>query len=201
MPTTVHRLRDSAVRNAGSTAGQGAPDGLPQPDPAAVVAHLRRYARVLTGNAMRADDLVHVTLFRAQVEGSLQQAVTDRRLGLFRIMHDVYVTRRGIIVREAGETRDGSDAQRLEHVSSGARIRLQVVGERLGHLTAAQREILLLVVVEKLRYEEVAAILEIPVASVISRLSRARERLTGMTDKHQSTFDIKRDRAEIEGTY
>ena len=40
-----------------------------------------------------------------------------------------------------------------------------------------QREVLLLAVVEELRYEEIAAVLGIPVGTVMSRLSRAREKL------------------------
>jgi RNA polymerase sigma-70 factor (ECF subfamily) len=44
-------------------------------------------------------------------------------------------------------------------------------------LPAEQREVLLLVVLEEMRYEEVAATLGIPTGTVMSRLSRARERL------------------------
>jgi RNA polymerase sigma-70 factor (ECF subfamily) len=44
-------------------------------------------------------------------------------------------------------------------------------------LPVDQREVLLLAVVEELRYEEIAAVLGIPVGTVMSRLSRAREKL------------------------
>jgi RNA polymerase sigma-70 factor (ECF subfamily) len=44
-------------------------------------------------------------------------------------------------------------------------------------LPADQREVLLLATVEELRYEEIAALLSVPVGTVMSRLSRAREKL------------------------
>ena len=49
--------------------------------------------------------------------------------------------------------------------------------QQMGRLSADQREVLLLAAVEELRYEEIAAILAIPVGTVMSRLSRARSNL------------------------
>ena len=50
----------------------------------------------------------------------------------------------------------------------------------MGRLPPEQREVLLLAAVEELRYEEIAAVLAIPVGTVMSRLSRARDKLRRM---------------------
>jgi RNA polymerase sigma-70 factor (ECF subfamily) len=202
MLTSVHRRRRSAVHDADSLPLKSAGDA--SPDLVAVIPQLRRYARVLTGNPMRADDLVAATLVRARVERSPRHAGTDPRLGLFTIMHEVYVTGRAATVREAAnisiaaEATRGSDAQCVEHKSPLARSQLREVEQRLGRLPAGEREVLLLAAVERLRYEEIAAILAIPVETVLSRLSRARDRLTCMAVERPPTLEVRRGRMEIE---
>ena len=49
--------------------------------------------------------------------------------------------------------------------------------QQLGRLPAEQREVLILAAVEEMKYEEIADVLDIPVGTVMSRLSRAREKL------------------------
>ena len=58
-----------------------------------------------------------------------------------------------------------------------ARVELMELMQHVGRLPVDQREVLLLAVVEEMRYEEIAAMLGIPVGTVMSRLSRAREKL------------------------
>jgi RNA polymerase sigma-70 factor, ECF subfamily len=153
-------------------------------EPASVIARLRRYARVLTGNAIRADDLVQDTLVRARAERSPRRAEADPRLALFTIMHDVYVTAREVTVREPAVIRavaDASragDAQLVERGNLRQRVELREVEQRLGRLPAGEREVLLLTAVEKLSYDEIASILGTNVGTVLARLSRARDRLT-----------------------
>ena len=55
------------------------------------IPRLRRYARALTGDAVRADDLVQDTLERAWTKFSLWQRGSDLRAWLFSIMHNVFV--------------------------------------------------------------------------------------------------------------
>jgi len=57
------------------------------------------------------------------------------------------------------------------------RVELVELIQHVGRLPVDQREVLVLAVVEELRYEEIAAVLSIPVGTVMSRLSRAREKL------------------------
>src|SRR6185312_11549634 len=83
---------------------------LPQPELVAAIPRLRRYARVLTGEASRADDLVQETLARAWEKRRLWAAGTDLRAWLFTIMHNVFVNQRAMARREAGNVSlDGDD--------------------------------------------------------------------------------------------
>jgi RNA polymerase sigma-70 factor (ECF subfamily) len=60
------------------------------------------------------------------------------------------------------------------------RVELLEVVTQMGRLPPDQREVLLLAAVEEMRYEEIAAVLDVPIGTVMSRLSRAREKLRRM---------------------
>jgi RNA polymerase sigma-70 factor, ECF subfamily len=156
--------------------------GLPQPDLVAAIPRLRRYARVLTGDVSRADDLVQDTLARAWEKRRLWQAGTDLRAWLFTIMHNVHVNQLALVRRDAAnvslDAEDGAAAwQASVAPNQSQRVEaLEIVG-LMGRLPAEQREVLLLAAVEELRYEEIAALLAVPVGTVMSRLSRARDKL------------------------
>ena len=156
---------------------------LPHPDLLAAIPRLRRYARVLTGDAARADDLVQETLARGWEKRRLWAAGTDLRAWLFTIMHNIFVNQRAMNVREAqnvsldAEGESGAAWQLPVQASQQAHVELIEVMRELGRLPPEQREVLVLAAVEEMRYEEIAALLAIPVGTVMSRLSRAREKL------------------------
>ncbi len=75
--------------------------GLPHPELVAAIPRLRRYARVLTGDAFRADDLVQDTLARAWEKRRLWKAGTDLRAWLFTVMHNIHVNQLALVRREA----------------------------------------------------------------------------------------------------
>ena len=158
---------------------------LPHVDLIAALPRLRRYARVLTGDVARADDLVQDTLARGLEKRALWQPGTDLRAWLFAIMHSVFMNQRARARRDARnvslDDEDGGDAW-LPPVQAAqfTRVELMEVVRDVGHLPVEQREVLLLAVVEELRYDEIAAALAIPVGTVMSRLSRGRERLRRM---------------------
>jgi RNA polymerase sigma-70 factor (ECF subfamily) len=161
-----------------------APDaaGLPQPDLVAAIPRLRRYARVLTGDVTRADDLVQDTLARAWEKRRLWQAGTDLRAWLFTIMHNVHVNQLALLRRDAANVSlDAEGGEAAWHVSvpsnQSQRVEVRETVELMGRLPAEQREVLLLAAVEELRYEEIAAVLAVPIGTVMSRLSRARDKL------------------------
>ena len=170
--------------------------GLPQPDLVAAIPRLRRYAQVLTGNPTRADDLLQDTLLRAWDKRRLWQAGSDLRAWLFTIMHNVHVNQVALARREAGnisldsEDEYGAALQVAEHGNQLDRIELRELVQLMGRLPAEQREVLLLAAVEELRYDEIAAALAIPIGTVMSRLSRARDKLRRMATEPQ--FALKR---------
>jgi RNA polymerase sigma-70 factor (ECF subfamily) len=156
---------------------------LPHPDLVAAIPRLRRYARVLTGDATRADDLVQETLARGWEKRRLWAAGTDLRAWLFTIMHNVFVNQRALALRDAqnvsldGDGEAGAAWQVPVRATQQSHVELQEVLRELSRLPAEQREVLVLAAVEELRYEEIATILSIPVGTVMSRLSRARAKL------------------------
>jgi RNA polymerase sigma-70 factor, ECF subfamily len=156
---------------------------LPHDDLVAAIPRLRRYARVLTGEATRADDLVQDTLARAWEKRSLWLAGSDLRAWLFTIMHNVFVNQRALARRDARNVS-------LDDVEASAaawqlpvpamqftRVELLETMQSVARLPIEQREVLMLAAVEELRYEEIAAVMGIPVGTVMSRLSRARDKL------------------------
>ena len=159
---------------------------LPKAELVAAVPRLRRYARVLTGNPTRADDLVQDTLLRAWSKRRLWRAGSDLRAWLFTIMHNVYMNQRKRARREASDISIDSESEYdkfpplAEHVNPLTRIELHEVMELMLRLPVEQREVLLLTAVEELPYAQIAALLAIPIGTVMSRLSRAREKLRCM---------------------
>ena len=157
-----------------------------QPPPApALVGHipdLRRYARALTGDAWAADDLVQDTLERACARWQLWSAGSDLRAWLFTLMHNLFIDGARRAVRQQGRQVDVEDVAN-ELVAPGSVPDQALDLQRcLLRLPDDQREVLLLVTLEDLGYEDVARITGVPVGTVMSRLSRARARLRELMD-------------------
>jgi RNA polymerase sigma-70 factor (ECF subfamily) len=159
---------------------------LPDPDLIAALPRLRRYARVLTGDTNRADDLVQDTLARAWEKRQLWQAGSDLRAWLFTIMHNVHVnqfaTRRRELAESSLDADDGPVAgwQIPVRATQSDRVELVEVLVQIGRLPTDQREVLMLAAVEELRYEDIARVQGVPIGTVMSRLNRAREKLRRM---------------------
>ena len=159
------------------------PDTLPDPDLVAALPRLRRYARVLTGDVHRADDLVQDTLTRAWHKRHLWQAGSDLRAWMFTIMHNIHADQFSLRQRERAlaslDADDGPGAgwEIPVRATQSDRVEVNEVIEQMGRLPVEQREVLILAAVEELRYEEIARLLGVPLGTVMSRLSRAREKL------------------------
>ena len=137
---------------------------------------LRRYARALTGESWAADDLVQDTLERACTKWRLWSAGTDLRAWLFTLMHNIYLNqRRGMAPVQA--TVPLEDVHGELPGPAGSMDDALDLDRCLQRLSADQRAVLLMVTLEDMSYEATARILGIPTGTVMSRLSRARERL------------------------
>jgi RNA polymerase sigma-70 factor, ECF subfamily len=143
------------------------------------IPRLRRYARALCrSNITAADDLVQDTLVRAVAKQHLYQAGTNLRAWLFTLMHNQHVNDVRRNVRE-GTSVDIDDLQKSMASSNdtSASVLLRDLERGITQLSMEQRQVILLVGLEGMRYEEVALILGIPVGTVRSRLSRGRDQL------------------------
>ena len=149
----------------------------------AEIPRLRRFARYMTRDSDYSDDLVQECLTRAIANIGSWQPGTNLRAWLFVILKNVFRNdkRRAQhdMAYRSGLERDTplvSPAQQHNHLV------LTEVQEAFLQLTEDHREVLMLIAVEGLRYEEAATILNISVGTVKSRLSRARTALRGLID-------------------
>lgn len=144
------------------------------------IPRLRRYARALTGDRSAADDLVQDTLERALSRFHLWRHGSDMRAWLFTIMHNIYVNQIRSRVRHQHEALDESGAAGELHAQEPDWAELRDIDDALARLPGEQRAVLLLVGLEQFTYDEAARVLDIPIGTVMSRLSRGRERLRAM---------------------
>jgi RNA polymerase sigma-70 factor (ECF subfamily) len=155
---------------------------------AAHIPRLRRYARALAGDDHRADDLVQDTLERALTKFHLWRHGSDLRAWMFTIMHNVFINqlkaRRELALDDAVE--DG-----LQSAPQSDPLELRDLDAVLRLLSVEQREVLLLVGLEQLSYAEVSRALDIPVGTVMSRLSRGRERLRALMSGTATVTSLK----------
>ena len=144
----------------------------------AEIPRLRRYARALTRDIVMADDLVQDCLARALGKLHLWQQGTDLRAWLFTILHNQYVNHVRRCVREGSPVAlNDSDPLLTRAPHQGQRLELRDLERAIAKLPQEQRSVILLVGLEGMRYEEVAAVLDVPVGTIRSRLSRGREAL------------------------
>jgi RNA polymerase sigma-70 factor (ECF subfamily) len=139
----------------------------------AEVPGLRRYARALTRDLTRADDLVQSCLMRAFDKQHLWQLGTHLRGWLFTLLHNQHVNEVRRSVRE-GKTVSIEDAAPLLTIQSNAidALQLRDLERALGKLAPEHRQVILLIGLEGMSYEAVASILDIPIGTVRSRVSR-----------------------------
>jgi RNA polymerase sigma factor (sigma-70 family) len=154
-----------------------------------LIPRLRRYARALVGDRATADDLVQDTLERAWAKLHLYRRGTDLRAWLFTVMHNVHVNR----VRAARITDPLEDEmpELAQRAPQGDALLVRDLDRAITRLPAEQRAVLLLVTLEEMSYEQVAGALGIPIGTVMSRLSRARDKLRAMMLGQPTTAKLK----------
>lgn len=152
----------------------------------AEIPRLRRYAQALTGRSGNCDDLVQDTLERALTKWPLWRRGSNLRAWLFSIMHNVFVNqiRKPQLVEYRAEEEMPEPAERP---TQGDNLALRDLERALAQLSIEHREVLLLVALEELSYDEVAHVLGVPPGTVMSRLSRARLRLQSLLEGKPGT--------------
>ena len=147
------------------------------------IPRLRRYARALTRDAARADDLVQSCLVRAIAKEHFWVPGIDLRAWLFTILHNQNVNEIRRLMREGVVIAVENVAPALTVAPrAGASLQLRDLEGAVRLLPEEQRQVILLVALEGMRYEEVAAVLDIPIGTVRSRLSRGCEMLRRSMD-------------------
>ena len=140
---------------------------------------LRRYALVLLRHdEQRADDLVQDCLVRALSRWHLWKRPGNLRAWLFTILHNIYVNdvARAAARPDVVEIQDYFPAMAVPP-NQNDRVRLREVVSAIQALPDNQRQTLLLVTMEGFSYEETAEITGAPIGTVMSRLSRARDKV------------------------
>lgn len=143
-----------------------------------LIPRLRRYARALAGDRHAADDLVQDTLERAWSKLHLYRRGTDLRAWMFTVMHNVYVNQRR--AARISVSLDDEMPELAQPVRETDTLVLRDLDAAIRRLPPEQREVLLLVALEEMSYGEAADTLGVPIGTVMSRLSRAREKLRAM---------------------
>lgn len=146
----------------------------------ALLPRLRRFARGLTHHPADADDLCQAAIERALKSRNQWQEGTRLDSWMYRITRNIWIdnrraaTRRGIHdVIDDGAMQIADDSyDRME-----ASMELNDVDKAMARLPDEQREAVMLVLVEGYAYKEAADILEVPIGTLTSRLSRGREAL------------------------
>ena len=154
----------------------------------AAIPRLRRFARGLTGSASDADDLVQTALEKALKK--LHQFEVGTRLDswLFRIVQTSFLDER----RKASRREEGVDMEVLERLPahSGdqgeASLVRRDIERALATLSEDQRVLVVLVLVEGYSYQEASDVLDVPVGTIMSRLSRSRKALMRALEEGQN---------------
>ena len=143
---------------------------------------LRRYAYALVRDHAVADDLVQDTLERALSRWTSRRPDGELRAWLFAILRNLHIDarrqarRRGVQV-EIDEIDHGETAAQQE-----AALEARDVLATLEQLPEEQKSLLLLIGVEDFSYDEAARVLGVPIGTVMSRLSRARQKLRSLVE-------------------
>jgi RNA polymerase sigma-70 factor (ECF subfamily) len=150
-----------------------------------LVPRLRRFARALTRDQADADDLLQVALERALKAQAQWAPGTRMDAWMMRIVRNCWIdemrnrTRRArtFLPEEEGVTVGVDMQSEIE-----AKAEMHAVDRAMAHLSADQREVIALVLVEGLAYKEAAELLDIPIGTLTSRLTRGRQALAQMLE-------------------
>ncbi|PKH22532.1 RNA polymerase subunit sigma-24 [Enterobacterales bacterium CwR94] len=138
---------------------------------------LRRFALWLIRDIHEADDLVQTTLERALDKWTTRRPDASLKSWLFTILYREFLIEKRRTKRYLGLLSRMKSNDTPSWPSAEQEIATQSMLEAFGRLTEEQRSLLILITIEGLSYQEVADVMDIPLGTVMSRLSRARQAL------------------------
>ncbi len=152
---------------------------------------LFKFACKLTRNQSDADDLLQSTLLRAMEKGHLFEEGTNLFSWTSKIMYNLFVSayRRRTKFETQYDPENYIERECVE-ASQEVKMELNEVNAAMQKISADHKEILVMVCVKGMQYSEVSEVLQIPVGTVRSRLSRAREALTVEMQNVQKRSDF-----------
>lgn len=143
----------------------------------AQIPHLRRYARALIGDRALADDLVQDSLERAWSRFHLWREGSNLRTWLFSIMHNLHANLARNASRRPLAAPIDDEVMLPARPTQEDQMEVAAIEAALARLPDDQRQVILLVGLEEMTYQEAADALDIPIGTVMSRLHRGRERM------------------------
>jgi RNA polymerase sigma-70 factor (ECF subfamily) len=157
---------------------------------------LRRFAYSLAGDSVKADDLVQEGCARAFAHLSTYRPGTRLDAWMYRIIRNIWLNHkrasrvRGVVI-DIDEAPDAAGEDGRDVTES--RLTLSQVLEALTKLPREQQELIALVCIEGLSYQEAADVLDIPLGTVTSRLARGRRALYAIAIEGSQTFEAEHD--------
>jgi len=143
-----------------------------------VTPRLERFAFRLTRNTADAADLLQSTLLRGLEKKHLFQEGTNLFSWLSKVMYNMFASNYNRKVKfESQYDPEPYIEKKSVPANQDFEIELQDVGIAMETLTNEHRDILIMICVKGMKYAEVSEALDIPVGTVRSRLSRARDNL------------------------
>ena len=146
---------------------------------------LRRFARALAHNSADADDLLQVALERALKAREQWMPGTRLDAWMMRIVRNCWIDEMRSRTRRARTFAPEEDGEMIgvdmQHEIE-AKAEMHAVDRAMANLSPEQREVIALVLVEGLAYREAAALLDIPMGTLTSRLTRGRQALVQMLE-------------------
>ncbi len=154
-----------------------------QPELIVEMPKLRKFASKLTRNVTEAEDLLQSTLLRALEKTTYFETGTDLFKWSSKIMYNIFVTdyRRKTKFETQYDPEYHIENRSVE-ADQHTKLEVKILAEAMNHMSPEHKEILILVCVKGMQYQEVADMLSIPVGTVRSRLSRARNQLIAMME-------------------
>lgn len=144
---------------------------------------LRKFAQKLTRNNAEAEDLTQSTLLRALEKTTYFETGTDLFKWTSKIMYNLFVTdyRRKVKFETQYDPESYIDNRAVD-ADQHVKMELKAVNAAMNQMSNEHKEILIMVCVKGMQYQEVADMLDIPVGTVRSRLSRARNQLQALME-------------------